>query len=634
VGIGTTIPSYSLDVRGDINLTGTLTNSGAAVYPRTDEDETITGTWEFDGEISVYQSGAPTSSRRMTITPSEIRGDKFISTSIYARGNNNNEGLILGNSKPGSSDKPMIKAHLNGNVGIGDPPPNSPSYALDVNGTAAANTLRLGDYTVEQDSTDGDLNFFHSGTKVLEVSDDGVLRAKSDVVAFALSGGSTGSSGGGFSIAGEGLESPDGETLNVDYGTGLTVNNGTLEATGTSNVQALTDLSDVGTTGGGDGEVLIGDGTNYDSTPLSTAAGNHLRLSDLSSTQYSSLSGTPSIAYNSTIPADNFTATEVTALRQDELASGATPWTGNNFYSDSDARSAINTDSDHGSTASHNYTTASDLDGTGLTASGGQLDVNEGGIQHDNLSGGTDADAHHAVFEPSDYNPEADTHTRPSTGDGLTGTTTFKVDSTVARTNASSVFEDQIRIDGPLAGSDNEIGVGNNDYVLALGGRPYGVDDSDNTGDDRLGSGLLQTAHGGASDYRTYLQGGHGRVAHTWNAYYDSNASTWRSVVDNEPHTLVGIGNTTPGNVNGGGVTLAAADAVNTANFDNEQDAEDPIDWNVGLHVDVDGSVIVQGTDSSSGYTLNVDGSGDLVITTPTGNKAKILSNGDIEAFA
>jgi hypothetical protein len=204
----------------------------------------------------------------------------------------------------------------------------------------------------------------------------------------------------------------------------------------------------------------------------------------------------------------------------------------------------------------------------------------------------------------------------------------------IARTDTSEIFTDQVRIDGPLAGSDNEIGVGNNDYVLALGGRPHGVDDNDGTGDDRLGSGLLQTAHGGASDYRTYLQGGHGRVAHTWNAYYDSNASTWRSVVDNEPHTLVGIGNTTPGNVNGGGVTLAAADAVNTANFDNEQDAEDEVTWNVGLHVDVDGSVIVQGTDSSSGYTLNVDGSGDLVITTPTGNKAKILSNGDIEAFA
>jgi hypothetical protein len=370
-----------------------------------------------------------------------------------------------------------------------------------------------------------------------------------------------------------------------------------VEITGGSTVGSLSDLSDVGTTGGGDGEVLIGDGTDYDSTLLSTAAGSHLKLSDLSSTQYSSLTGTPSIAYNSTIPADNFTSTEVTALRQDELASGATPWTGNNFFDDSDARSAINTDSDHGSTASHNYTSASDLDGTGLTASGGQLDVNESGIQHDNLSGGTDADAHHSkttsATDLTDVSADSVSdahHTQPSTGDGLTGSATFAVDSTVARTNAAEIFSDQVRIDGPLANSDNEIG-SNNDYVLALGGRPYGVDDSDGTGDDRLGSGLLQTAHGKASDYRIYLQGGHGRVAHAWNAYYDSGASTWRSVVDNEPHSLVGIGNSKPGNVTGGGVTLATADAVNTANADNEQDAEDPITWNVGVHVDVDGKV-------------------------------------------
>lgn len=119
----------------------------SAGYARLSQNETVTGTWEFDGQISVYKSGAPTSSRRMTITRSEIRGDKFLSTSIYARGNNNDEGLILGNSKPGDPDKPMVKAHLNGNVGIGDPPPTTPSYALDTNGTIRAQNKLLTNFS-------------------------------------------------------------------------------------------------------------------------------------------------------------------------------------------------------------------------------------------------------------------------------------------------------------------------------------------------------------------------------------------------------------------------------------------------------------------------------------------------------
>jgi hypothetical protein len=56
--------------------------------------------------------------------------------------------------------------------------------------------------------------------------------------------------------------------------------------------------------------------------------------------------------------------------------------------SDSEVQTAINNDADHGSTASHNYTTSA----SGLT----------------DVSPDSDADAHHAVFEPADYNPVSD----------------------------------------------------------------------------------------------------------------------------------------------------------------------------------------------------------------------------------
>jgi hypothetical protein len=56
--------------------------------------------------------------------------------------------------------------------------------------------------------------------------------------------------------------------------------------------------------------------------------------------------------------------------------------------SDSEVQTAINNDADHGSTASHNYTTsASSLS---------------------DVSPDSDPDAHHAVFEPADYNPVSD----------------------------------------------------------------------------------------------------------------------------------------------------------------------------------------------------------------------------------
>jgi hypothetical protein len=183
-------------------------------------------------------------------------------------------------------------------------------------------------------------------------------------------------------------------------------------------------------------------------------------------------------------------------------------------------------------------------------------------------------------------------------GDGISVGADVEVDSTVARTDQSELFDDQVRIDGPQSGNDNTIGSSQTSYALALGGEPHGINDTDGTGDDRQGDGLLQTAHGSNSDYRTYLQGGHGRVAHVWNAYYDDTNSTWRSIVDNEPHSLLGLGNNTPGNTTGGGVTLATASS--------SASAEDSFNWDVGLHVNVDGDVGVRTTNPDFPFQVDV----------------------------
>lgn len=74
------------------------------------------------------------------------------------------------------------------------------------------------------------------------------------------------------------------------------------------------------------------------------------------------------IAYSSTIPADSFTSTEVSNLRSGKLDDGSTPWTANNYFVASDARTAVEGSSDvadltSGLTASANYVPVSD--GTG-----------------------------------------------------------------------------------------------------------------------------------------------------------------------------------------------------------------------------------------------------------------------------
>ena len=68
-----------------------------------------------------------------------------------------------------------------------------------------------------------------------------------------------------------------------------------------------------------------------------------------------------------------FTSTEVSNLRSGALDDGSTPWTSNNFYDDSDARGAINSDPNHGSTAQHDYFT--DADAVDAVESHGDLNI-------------------------------------------------------------------------------------------------------------------------------------------------------------------------------------------------------------------------------------------------------------------
>jgi hypothetical protein len=200
----------------------------------------------------------------------------------------------------------------------------------------------------------------------------------------------------------------------------------------------------------------------------------------------------------------------------------------------------------------------------------------------DGLDGGSGSDL---AVDVSDFD-----------GDGLTSSSSdLNVDSTVARTNQDETFNNQL-----TAEDTTGFGVG---YTTGAAFEMGGSTRSPN------GAGLAQSFRGATSDFRTYVQGGHGRVAQTWNASYDNSTGQWDSVIGSEPHALVGLGNTTPGGTNGGSVTLAAAPSNSSSG--------DKVNWNVGVHVETDGKVGIQETSPSG--ALDVDGD--------------ITASGEVEAF-
>jgi len=111
-------------------------------------------------------------------------------------------------------------------------------------------------------------------------------------------------------------------------------------------------------------------------------------------------------------------------------------------YSDEEAQDAVGDIVSGGLNYSDNFSRIVVSRGNALSVSdSGQLKVSESSISHDNISNVDSADhhskttsaseltdvsadsnsnAHHAVFEPSDYNPEADTHSKTDSASDLT----------------------------------------------------------------------------------------------------------------------------------------------------------------------------------------------------------------------
>jgi hypothetical protein len=97
---------------------------------------------------------------------------------------------------------------------------------------------------------------------------------------------------------------------------------------------------------------------------------------------------------------------------------------------------------------------------------------------------------------------------------------------------------------------------------------------------------------GANGDLLVCVQRGHGRVAYTWNAYWDVADDTWRTIVADEPHALIALNGTTPGpGTNQGNVTLAAAPA--------NAGPDGAVNWQT-VHVDETGTFVVGGVDDST----------------------------------
>jgi hypothetical protein len=277
--------------------------------------------------------------------------------------------------------------------------------------------------------------------------DTGTVFAAGDVVAFGLSGGGgSGSTSGLQATAPLNLDTTtDPDTISLSVGSGLTVTNGTLEADGSVGVSSVFGRTGDVTASAGDysasqisgfdekaqdavGTIMSGGGaasvTYDDAGNTITISATDTQLSDSEvqtainndsdhgstakhnyfSGNYSDLSGTPSIAYNSTIPADDFTSTEVSNLRGGQLDDGSTPWASNNFFDAGDARSAVEGTSDVADLVGGLGTSGQvpQTDGTNVSwVTLAAADIS--GVSPDSTS-----NAHHAVFEPADYNPVSD----------------------------------------------------------------------------------------------------------------------------------------------------------------------------------------------------------------------------------
>jgi len=87
------------------------------------------------------------------------------------------------------------------------------------------------------------------------------------------------------------------------------------------------------------------------------------------------------------------------------------------------------------------------------------------------------------------------------------------------------------------------------------------------------GDGETLRLTGSTTDFVQHVQGGQGRIGIAWNASWDNANKTWRSLVANEAHTLIGVQNAYPGP----GTDQAGNFSIHTAAANGS--ASDPISW-------------------------------------------------------
>jgi hypothetical protein len=187
-------------------------------------------------------------------------------------------------------------------------------------------------------------------------------------------------------------------------------------------VGALSDLTDVSSAAQGNGNVLASGGVEYREESITSLVGAHVALSDLSAASHSSLSGVGS--------SDHHTR-----------------------YSDSEARSAVEGTTDVADLAGGLGTSGQVPRTDGTSVSWVSLSASD----LSDVSPDSDPDAHHAVFEPSDYNPVSDVEAH---GNALAIDITGNADTLdgvqgndYARTDVSETFNSNVGFGGETAPS-------------------------------------------------------------------------------------------------------------------------------------------------------------------------------------